>query len=120
MRVAIVDDNEQFVNAAREVLQREGATVVGIASSGAAALQVVAVSRADVVLVDVDLGHESGFAVARRVAEVADVRIVMISAHPADDFAEMVTEGVAIGFVPKAELSMSALGHLLGDGIERG
>ena len=120
IRVVIVDDNESFVHAARAVLQRGGATVVGTALSGAAATQVVLASRPDVVLVDVDLGHESGFAVAQQVAAVADVRIVMISAHPAEDFAEMVSGSVAIGFVPKAELSMNAIRNLLGDDVERG
>ena len=38
----IVDDNFEFLHAARQLLQQEGINVVGVASSGAEALQRVA------------------------------------------------------------------------------
>jgi len=41
VRVLIVDDNLQFLDAARVLLEREGLTVAGVASTRAEALQQV-------------------------------------------------------------------------------
>jgi CheY-like chemotaxis protein len=45
----IVDDNAEFLGAARRLLQREGIAVVGVASSGAGALRLVEEHGPDVV-----------------------------------------------------------------------
>jgi two-component system, NarL family, nitrate/nitrite response regulator NarL len=66
----IVDDNANFLEAAASLLQREGVTVVGLASSIADALQQARELSPDVVLVDIVLGRESGFDLARRLAEM--------------------------------------------------
>jgi CheY-like chemotaxis protein len=57
----IVDDSAPFVKAARGLLEREGIGVVGLASNTAEALQRANELRPDLVLVDVDLGPDSGF-----------------------------------------------------------
>jgi DNA-binding NarL/FixJ family response regulator len=59
------------VDAARCVLQREGITVVGVASTAAEAVQCARELQPNVTLVDIDidLGGESGFDVARRLHE---------------------------------------------------
>jgi DNA-binding NarL/FixJ family response regulator len=66
----IVDDNAQFLEAAAELLQREGIDVVGVASTIAEALQQAGELRPDVYLVDLDLGGESGFDLAQRLGAV--------------------------------------------------
>ena len=52
MRCLIVDDSAHFVDAARELLEHEGVTVVGVASTSADALRCFEESRPDVTLVD--------------------------------------------------------------------
>ena len=55
LRCLLVDDSEGFLKAARAFLEPEGMTVVGVASTGEAALRHVIELRPDVTLVDIDL-----------------------------------------------------------------
>ena len=67
--ILIVDDNGLFLEAARDRLEREGLRVVGVAATSAEALRRAEELRPEVVLVDVMLGGESGFELARQLAE---------------------------------------------------
>jgi len=60
-----VDDSYDFLRAARTVLESGGMTVVGATTSSAEALLQVRETSPDVVLVDIVLGSESGFDLAR-------------------------------------------------------
>jgi DNA-binding NarL/FixJ family response regulator len=51
----IVDDNPGFLEAARTLLEQEGLQVVGVASTGAEAVQRAAELHPDVTLVGIDL-----------------------------------------------------------------
>ncbi len=85
VRCLIVDDNHDFLRAARELLEREGISVVGIATTGAQAYRTCRELKPDVVLIDIDLGEESGFEVARQLAGWARAeqpRMILISATP--------------------------------------
>ena len=66
VRCVIVDDNRDFLRAARELLDNEGISVVGVASTGAQAGRACRDLRPDVVLVDFELGEEAGPEVARQ------------------------------------------------------
>ena len=66
MRCLLVDDNTAFLEAARILLGREGVTVAGTASTSAEGLRQASTLRPDVVLVDIALGSENGFDLARR------------------------------------------------------
>jgi DNA-binding NarL/FixJ family response regulator len=117
LRCLIVDDNSRFLDAARALLQREGITVVGVASSAAEALQRAEELRPDVTLVDICLGDESGFDLVRRLhreACPARSRTVLISTHAEEDFADLIAASPAIGFLPKTALSARAIQDLLG------
>jgi DNA-binding NarL/FixJ family response regulator len=120
VRCVIVDDNRHFLRAARDLLERAGITVVGVAQTGAQAGRACGELEPDVVLVDVDLGEESGFDVARQLAGQGGPEqpcVILISAHSAEDFREMVADTPAISFLPKSALSGSAvLGIMAGAG----
>jgi PleD family two-component response regulator len=78
----IVDDSPRFVDAARGLLEREGIAVVGVASTGAEALQRAEELQPDVTLVDIDLGGQSGFEVVLdREVGLAPSRVILISIH---------------------------------------
>jgi DNA-binding NarL/FixJ family response regulator len=122
MRSLIVDDNGLFLEAARVLLEREGLSVAGVAATSAEALRQAEALRPDVILVDISLGEESGFALARRLVEDGlgdDAVVILISTHAAEDLADMIAASPAAGFLPKAELSASAVQRIvesLGDG----
>jgi CheY-like chemotaxis protein len=117
VRCLIVDDNHEFLRAARELLLREGISVVGVASTGAEACRSCRELKPDVALVDIDLGEENGFDVARQLAgqEGAELpRVILISAHSWDDFADIMADSPAVSFLPKAGLSGAAIRSILG------
>jgi two-component system, NarL family, nitrate/nitrite response regulator NarL len=119
MRLLLVDDSPHFVQAARGLLERQGLTVVGVAAHGAEALRQAQALRPDVTLVDIDLGGESGFELARRLyqeAGLAPGELILISIHDPDDFAELIAASPAGGFLSKADLSAAAILGLLGGG----
>ena len=116
MRCLIVDDNQRFLVAARELLEREGINVVGVASTTGEAIERGAQLRPDVTLVDIDLGPESGFDTSRRLAENASgpaSSVILISIYAERDFADLIEASPAIGFVSKSELSARAILALL-------
>ena len=115
LRCLIVDDNAGFLDAAAALLEREGVTVVGVASASADALAQAQELRPDVVLVDIMLGQESGFDVAQRLAdtESAPIAVILISTHAEADFADLIEEAPVAGFMPKSELSADAIRRML-------
>jgi len=117
-RLLIVDDSPAFLEAAQAVLENEGMTVVGVASSSHEALERIRDLRPDVALVDIDLGDESGFDVARRLAAGADPApsLIIISSHDGDDFEDLLEASPALGFVSKSSLSGDAIRAVLETG----
>jgi DNA-binding NarL/FixJ family response regulator len=110
--VLIVDDNQLFLEAARGLLERQGLRVVGVAATPAEALRRAEELRPEVVLVDITLGGESGFDLARRLAghlRNSGPAVILISTHAEDDFADLIAESPAAGFVPKRDLSADAI-----------
>ena len=116
LRCLIVDDNAAFLEAASALLERQGLTVVGVASTEADALARARELRPDVVVLDIALGRESGFDVARHLAESdADgAKVILTSTHEQEDFADLIDATPAVGFVAKPELSASAIARLVG------
>jgi DNA-binding NarL/FixJ family response regulator len=110
LRCAIVDDKPEFLEAARNLLERQGVAVVGLVSTAADAVERVQELAPDVTLVDVDLGDASGFDIARR---LTDTPVILISAYDEEDFAELVADSPAAGFLSKSALSRRAIADLL-------
>jgi len=116
MRCLLVDDNEAFAEIARRVLDPHGVKVTGTASNCAEAVLRVSELRPDIVLVDVVLGDENGFDLARRLAERDDdLAVIMISSGTEDDYADLMTGSAALGFLPKGELSADRIRRLLAE-----
>jgi FixJ family two-component response regulator len=69
-----------------------------------------------VTLLDVDLGGESGFDVARRLTEHGDSgagEVILISTHSEDELVDLIKESPAIGFLGKPSLSATTIKSLL-------
>jgi DNA-binding NarL/FixJ family response regulator len=116
MRCLIVDDSHDFLRAARRLLERQGISVVGVASTGAQACRTCRELRPDVVLIDINLGEESGFEVARKLAGpdgAQQPRLILISTSCGDDYADMIADSPAVSFLPKASLSGAAIRGIL-------
>jgi two-component system, NarL family, nitrate/nitrite response regulator NarL len=116
IRCLIVDDNDSFLLAARVLLQREGLTVAGVASTVAEGLRQAEALRPDVALVDISLGDESGLVLAQRLVEEArddHPVVVLISTRAEEEVVDLIARTPAVGFLPKAELSASAIRRIV-------
>jgi DNA-binding NarL/FixJ family response regulator len=121
VRYLIVDDYSPFLDAASGLLKAQGAGVVGVARSGAEALRRAEELRPEVILVDINLGAESGFDVAEQLhRDGPSAPVILISTHAEQDFADMIAASPAVGFLCKSVLSTGAVCDLLGGGGDYG
>ena len=111
----IVDDSPPFFEAAKQLLADDGVTVVGFAATADQAVDKTLALAPDVALVDIDLGAESGFDVAQRLAGLPDggPPVVLISAESGSELEELLDVSAALGFVSKTDLSGDAIRELL-------
>jgi DNA-binding NarL/FixJ family response regulator len=113
IRCLLVDDNAAFLEAARNILSRDGVIVTGTASCGAGAMRQASALRPDVALVDVGLGPENGFDLARDLA-AQGITVIMTSTGSEEDFADLIAESPAAGFLAKAALSGAEIRRIMG------
>ena len=116
LRVLIVDDSDLFLDSARVLLEREGLTVAGVASTGAEARRQVQSLQPQVVLVDIALGKESGFDLVLSLVEDGlgdEAAVILISTRSAEDFADLIAGSPAAGFLTKGELSAPAIRRIV-------
>jgi DNA-binding NarL/FixJ family response regulator len=117
IRCLLVDDNAAFLEAASLLLQREGVNVVGVASNTAEALQQTHVLQPDVILVDIGLGDENGFDLARllsRDEQGSRADVIMVSTRSETDYVDLIAESAVAGFLAKSHLSALQIGRVLG------
>lgn len=107
VRVLIVDDNVEFLTTARRLLEHEGMLVVDVATTGAEALHRAEEHDLEVILVDVDLGEESGFDVVESLSAVPELGcpMVLLSAHSEEDLVDLLQTSSAVGFLAKSSLN---------------
>ncbi|MFJ2114452.1 MULTISPECIES: response regulator [unclassified Streptomyces] len=104
MRVMIVDDHRTFAELlAFALASQPDFDCAGYASTGAAAVDLAARERPDMVVMDIALGGESGLDVTRRIREVTpDTTVVIVSAHRDPDWVIRAARAGASAFVPKS------------------
>jgi DNA-binding NarL/FixJ family response regulator len=108
--VVLVDDSACFLRVARQVLRHRGYEVVAEAGCAAAARVLLERCRPDVVLVDVQLGADDGFDLARELtAAHPTLPVVLMSTDAALGDPRRVRRSGARAFVPKHELATAAL-----------
>src|ERR1700745_162719 len=91
LRCLIVDDNSSFRDEVSGLLQEQGIDVVATTGTSEEAVKRIDELRPDVVLVDIDLGKESGLDLARRVAgSPSPVPIILISTHDESEYADLI------------------------------
>ena len=103
--------------AARRLLERQGISVVAVATGSEEARRQFRELQPDVVLVDVNLGTESGFDLAvnsplRRAA--LRHAVILISTYAEPDFGDALSGARSLQFLSKLELSGAAVRAALG------
>jgi CheY-like chemotaxis protein len=104
-----VDDHAGFRVFARAMLESDG-FIVAEAATGAEAAEAARIINPRLVLLDIQLPDVDGFEVARRIAADGDGRVIVLtSSRDASDYGGKIAASPAAGFLPKDELSGSAL-----------
>lgn len=107
----IVDDQEPFRSASRMVVEMTpGFEVVGEAESGEDGVSQAEHLHPDLVLMDVYLPGIDGLEATRRITALDDPpRVLVMSTHESEDFAESAVAAGAIAFLPKSDFGMDEL-----------
>ena len=110
LRVLIVDDSSAFRAVARELLILRGFAIAGEAAGAQDALALVQRSSPDAVLLDVCLGADDGFALARSLTQAQPGLGVLLTSATVDErFHRQAALSGARGYVPKQDLARTDL-----------
>ena len=112
-RILIVDDHAGFRASARRMLEAGGFEVIGEADDGAAALDAAEDLAPDVILLDVQLPDASGIDLAGRLSANGGPAVILTSSRPLDQLGPDLSTSGALGFIPKDELTTTAISILL-------
>ena len=111
--VLIVDDHAGFRRVAREILEADGYLVIAESATGGEALEAAARVQPALVLLDIGLPDIDGIEVAGLLtAADGDRTVILISSRDAADYEPLLAACGARGFIPKDELSGSAVAAL--------
>ena len=113
-RLLIVDDHAGFRASARRLLEAEGFMVVGEADGARSALPAVVALSPDVVLVDIALPDGDGFDVCADIVRAHSAAVVLTSSRTITGLQDRLLLSRARGFIPKSDLSGSAIRALTG------
>ena len=112
VRVVIVDDQEPFRMAAREVIEVTGGfEVVGEAETGEQSVELVKELQPDLVLMDLNLPGIDGLEATKRICAGAPghVVVLMVSTYEAEEFEERATEAGAAAYISKSDFGPDQL-----------
>ncbi len=102
-RILVVDDNEWNVKLLMTLLTGAGHEVAG-AGEGQQALALAASFRPHLILMDLELPGMDGLTLARRLkggADTGDIRVVVLTAHAAEEVAAAVRDAGCDGLLTK-------------------
>jgi DNA-binding NarL/FixJ family response regulator len=114
IRVVAADDQPLMVEAFRTILDAaDGVELVGIASDGAAAIDLARERRPDVVLMDVRMPVLDGVTATRRIVDAdPSVRVVMLTTFDLDEYIVEALRAGASGFLLKDATPAELLGAI--------
>lgn len=103
IRILIADDHKMFRDGLTEILNNEkNITVVGETGDGMEIVSKVKQSRADVVLMDINMGNSNGIAAtADLLANLPDCRVLVLSMYSDSKYIISMLEAGAKGYILK-------------------
>jgi DNA-binding NarL/FixJ family response regulator len=112
--ILIIDDDPRFRLQARDLLEADGFDVIGQAIDGASGLAAAHSLRPDFVLLDMGLPDLEGFEVAHILAtHEPPPLVVLTSSRDARAYGRRLSNGHALGFIPKEQISGAAIRALV-------
>jgi DNA-binding NarL/FixJ family response regulator len=114
VRILIADDHRLFAEALRAILDAEPSVdVVGLAASGAEAVQQTAELGPDVVLMDINMPGLDGLEATRRIlAEQPETHVLMVTGSDARQDVDAARVAGAAGYVTKDRIAAELIGAI--------
>jgi two-component system response regulator DesR len=114
-RVIVADDEPEFRGWLRSLLENsEDFQIVGEASSGAEAVQLIPSVSPDLVIADMYMPEPDGLEVAKYVQDLfPNTKAILVSAHEERVYQRLAKEAGALTFIPKVTFSLDALRQAL-------
>ena len=101
-KIIIVDDNDLIRTLLRGILRAEDWDIIGEARNGTAALELIEMSKPDIVLLDVLMPEMDGLETLQNIKQqYPEIIVVMITGSPSKDNVKESIEGGASGFIVK-------------------
>jgi DNA-binding NarL/FixJ family response regulator len=121
-RIILADDHPIVLNGLRTLLQaEENLDLIGEASSGGAALNLIRETRPDVAVIDISMPELNGILLTRRlVDEMPLVRVLVLTLHEDLAFVRQALQAGVRGYVLKrsaAELLIQAIHTIVAGGV---
>lgn len=90
VRVAIVDDEIDFVKIFKELLEMRGITVIGTAYNGKDALEMYKQKKPDVLFLDVKMPYYDGYYATKEIFSVdRNAKIILLTGSPTAEITAM-------------------------------
>jgi DNA-binding NarL/FixJ family response regulator len=111
IRILLVDDSPYFLAAARDFLHlHKTLEVTGIAAGGQEALAQARQTKPDVILLDLNLGSESGLELIPHFKQhVPTALIIILTILPDESYRAAALQAGADAFVPKTEINRTLI-----------
>ena len=112
VRILIVDDQEPFRAAARDVVAMvDSFEIVGEAETGAGSIEAAASLRPDLILMDINLPDMDGFEATRRILEgnPNGIVVVALSTYEKERYEARAAQSGAVAYIPKSEFDPDQL-----------
>jgi DNA-binding NarL/FixJ family response regulator len=119
MRILLADDHPLFLDGLKDLLGSNGFEIAGTARDGLEAIEKARALGPDAILMDVRMPRLDGLAAVRAImAELPEVKIVMLTISEADDDLFEAVKSGASGYLLKSQSADELLALLRG--VERG
>jgi DNA-binding NarL/FixJ family response regulator len=103
VRIVIADDHPVFLQGLRQIIELEpGLEVVGEASDGNSALEVIRIFKPGIVILDIEMPRLDGLAVTRRLREQkVPIEVILLTVHREESLLSYALELGVKGYVLK-------------------
>jgi DNA-binding NarL/FixJ family response regulator len=116
IRIFLVDDHPVVLHGLRQMIeQRDGLSICGEATATTEAIRGIREQGPDVVVLDITLEDGNGLELIKQIHDLErDIRVIVISMHDEEVYAERAMRAGALGYVQKTQRLES-----LADGIQQ-
>jgi DNA-binding NarL/FixJ family response regulator len=122
IRILLVDDNPEFLEAAKRFIKSEKQIkIIGTALSGQEAIEKVKELNPDLVLMDLAMPDMNGLEATRQIKKQSSApHVVILTLHDTPEYREASEAVGADGFVPKSDFGVQLLPlvKVLFEGVE--